>query len=305
MAVPLTLLITLIFLASAIDALVVLRSKTSVKSTSAAEVQNFIATTSNWPKIVLSSVAVEGSNCDKPLKRGETVKEVFGFPPIIPLDVEWKCVENDLSTGTLNVFSEQGLAGVASNCRMLFDIQPYEGTGCTVDLEMSYEPQSPLAVLAQPVLSVDNAFALKVLLPAAIQSISTSEEENSNIDKFRQLMGTLYGFAGLAHAADILGPNLLFEKFGIPPFAELPLGGQVLAVIWCLSGGLSYALSRSQNALLADVGIIQYGLVEVSGSFLSNQYFNSDLTAAALQNAVLIQPIVAASWLYSKSKKEE
>jgi hypothetical protein len=51
---------------------------------------------------------------------------------------------------------------------MNFDI--YTSTtnerGSNLSLEMEYEPQSPLAVLATPILTLDNALALKVFLPS-------------------------------------------------------------------------------------------------------------------------------------------
>eukprot|EP00985_Skeletonema_marinoi_P014848 scaffold7555_cov134-Skeletonema_marinoi.AAC.3 len=51
--------------------------------------------------------------------------------------------------------------------------------------------KSPLAVLATPILTVDNALALKVLLPSVLLE---SSDTTVPLDKFRSLMGSLYGF---------------------------------------------------------------------------------------------------------------
>eukprot|EP00966_Prymnesium_polylepis_P161956 3742965-Prymnesium_polylepis.1 len=42
-------------------------------------------------------------------------------------------------------------------------------SGCDVTLKMSYQPVSPLATVAAPVLAADNALALRVLLRRALE----------------------------------------------------------------------------------------------------------------------------------------
>ena len=130
----------------------------------------YLATPRHWPQIVLSSVAVVGDDVDRPLRRGARVDEVFGAPPLLPLSVTWTCECADASAGVLDVRSPDGLAGVARNCRMLFAVTPAGGAsgGCDVLLSMCYEPASPLALLAVPLLAADNWLALNVLLPAAL-----------------------------------------------------------------------------------------------------------------------------------------
>ena len=44
---------------------------------------------------VLSSVAVEGSDVGRPLRKGGRVEEVFGAPPLLPLSVTWECEAMD------------------------------------------------------------------------------------------------------------------------------------------------------------------------------------------------------------------
>mmetsp|Transcript_9682 Transcript_9682/g.13555 ORF Transcript_9682/g.13555 Transcript_9682/m.13555 type:complete len:172 (-) Transcript_9682:309-824(-) len=149
-------------------------TKTKVPGVSREQMHTFLATPTNWPTIVASSQSVRpssgrGNPVDKPLSIGEEVDEIFGLPPILPLSVCWVCEKTDVSNGDLAFFSEQGLRNVANKCRMIFSIADDEN-GCSVDLKMEYEPVSPLAVMAVPVLSLDNALALKVLLPQSISN---------------------------------------------------------------------------------------------------------------------------------------
>jgi len=199
---------------------------------------DFLATPSNWPKIVLSSSDVKGIaslNVNQPLQPGNRVAEIFGLPPVLPLSVEWVCRSN--AYPVLDVVSSDGVPGIASDCRMLFMIREVpkssiaststttstttldtsDENGIIVDLEMSFTPLSLLAVLAVPILIVDNTLALKGLLPRAIISSNTTAVTQSAvthsaathsavpldndrnalikpIDKFRALMGTsVYG----------------------------------------------------------------------------------------------------------------
>jgi hypothetical protein len=141
-----------------------LTTRSRVPNSTPQELQKFLATPANWPRIVLSSVGVEGAATAAPLRPGTEVDELFGLPPILPLRVKWRC--EDASSNTLDVRSSDGLAGVATDCRMDFAIEA-DGDASVVDLAMSYEPASPLALLAAPVLIVDNWLALNVLLPRA------------------------------------------------------------------------------------------------------------------------------------------
>jgi glutaredoxin len=137
------------------------------------DVFDFVATPTNWPKIVLSSFAVDGSGCDKVLPVGGQVDEIFGLPPLMPLRVQWTCIEADAPrdgnpNGRLTFSSPSGLDGVASDCFMRFAFASYGDGGTDLELEMEYAPTSPVATLGAPVLALDNALALKVLLPREI-----------------------------------------------------------------------------------------------------------------------------------------
>ena len=141
-----------------------LTTRSRIPNAQPQQLQQFLATPANWPRIVLSSVGVEGAAPASPLRPGSEIDELFGLPPVLPLRVKWRC--EDASSNTLDVRSADGLAGVATDCRMDFAIEA-DGDASVVDLAMSYEPSSPLAVLAAPILVVDNWLALNVLLPRA------------------------------------------------------------------------------------------------------------------------------------------
>lgn len=125
-----------------------------------------------------------------------------------------------------------------------------------------------------------------------------TNNEEENLNKFRSLMGTLYGIAGMAHFYDcFLGPSALLTAAGNLPFHELPVEGQALATLWCLSGPLTFLLTRQQvgGGALADVGLVGYGVVEVVAAA-----FSPDVGTVA--NAGLVQVVVLVSWLYSRQK---
>lgn len=147
---------------------ITLTTRGRVAGMTAVDLHRFLATPANWPDVVASSVGVEGPTTQKPLTRGASVDELFGLPPILPLSVTWTCAAADERSGVLDVRSPDGLAGVASDCRMLFDVRD-DADGAVVDLEMSYEPVGLLATLAAPVLVVDNFLALNVLLQSAVR----------------------------------------------------------------------------------------------------------------------------------------
>lgn len=109
-------------------------------------------------------------NIEEPLSIGDSIDEVFGLPPILPLRVTWECVANDENTGSIEFFSSSGLPLIANECRMKFKLTESKRSldDIVVNFEMEYNPKSFIAILASPLLSLDNSFAIRVLLPNVI-----------------------------------------------------------------------------------------------------------------------------------------
>lgn len=315
------------------------------KITNANALQNFISRPMNWPKIVLSSNRVKvikdqqrkkeefkpfafftaqnplGSSPDvsvedeiassDTLRVGDTVVEFFALNQF---QLEWTCTINE--PGRLVVISPDGVPGIATDCVMDFRFDEVEDSASAfkddateVQLIMEYTPRSPLAVVATPALIVDNWLALNVLLPAAV--------DTQPLHSFRKLMGILYGVAGLAHLLDLLvgGSQLFTSVIGLPPFEDLDIAGQVYSLVWCAAGPIAYFLSTSiatssqassdtEIALnKADMGLIFYGTIEILGAI-----FSSGIDGASpdvLSNAVGVQAVVLAAWVYSRQKQEQ
>jgi hypothetical protein len=260
----------------------------------AADLQDFLARPVHWPQIVASSNRVsrpDNVDVSSPLTAGAKVQEYFGLGL---LKVDWICRQS--TPGTLSLESPDGVPGIANDCSMTFEIRDNE-----VELTMGFNPLSPLAILATPLLVVDNWIALNVILPAAV--------DPAPLNSFRQLMGSLYGVAGVAHAADLwLGDSTLLTTAGIPVWADLSVAGQVYAALWCAVGPLAFWLSRQaeeeekESAIqssygLADVGLVIYGGAEVLGALLAG-------TNEAFGNVVVVQVIVLAAWFYSAQRQE-
>ena len=271
---------------------ITLRTSSKIPDCTKAKVFSFLSTPSNWPTIVLSSWDVAGSAVDRPLKAKDEVDEIFGLPPILPLAVSWECIVSDASRGILDVASPQGVPGLASDCRMLFQVDDDcngDEASTRVLLTMEYRPRSILGRLAAPVLIIDNFLALRVLLPNALR------QPVSRLEEFRTLMGTLYGIAGLLHLADcLLGPSQLLVQAGFPSFYNLSTIGQLLVLVWCAVGPLAFWLSRNREG---DLGLLTYGLTEVVLAAVATQHL-APPTEAAVVNAVVVQAVVLASWVY-------
>jgi hypothetical protein len=172
-----------------------LTTRSRIPNTTPRDLQRFLATPANWPRIVLSSIGVEGASTTSPLRPGAEVDELFGLPPVLPLRVTWRCEAADATS--LDVRSADGLDGVATECRMAFAIEA-DGDGSIVDLAMSYEPASPLALLGAPVLVVDNWLALNVLLPRAFADSPIIRQRNVPGLAFFALLSTWHFGVGPA-----------------------------------------------------------------------------------------------------------
>lgn len=270
------------------------------------QVGKFLATPSNWPTIVASSWSVESSDdstrIDIPLQVKSQVTEIFGLPPILPLEVTWTCVKS--TSNCLDVVSKQGVPGLATDCRMLFELQTenLEEKTVIVELTMEYEPANILGKLAIPLLSLDNALALKVLLPYQLQQQQVNK--TTPLVKFQQLMGVLYGVAGVAHFVDLcFGDSQILQLAGCPSFGALSVAGQVLALLWCAAGPVAFVTSRIVG--LENVGLVGYGVMEVfcAAIVVASATTITDATGMnPLVNALGVQAIVAASYKYSSQK---
>jgi len=152
-----------------------LSTSTRLPGVSSSKAHTFLSTPSNWPKIVASSFSVQPvrgnsySQTDTSMVVGDVVDEIFGLPPLLPLNVRWTCERSNSSAGDLEFFSADGLPNVAKDCRMIFAIRDEEEMdpkeGCVVDFTMQYEALSPIASFAMPLLEIDNNVAIRVLLP--------------------------------------------------------------------------------------------------------------------------------------------
>ncbi|OEU10882.1 hypothetical protein FRACYDRAFT_246757 [Fragilariopsis cylindrus CCMP1102] len=228
--------------------------------------------------------STSSSSSSSILQVGDIVNEYFALNQ---LQVQWECIKNE--PNQLIVSSINGLDGIATDCIMNFEffndndnavIDNDKESSTVVQLTMEYTPASPIAIVATPILIIDNWIALNILLPIAI--------DTKPLNSYRTLMGNLYGIAGIAHLYDILfGGSQLFISAGVSPFENLSFNGQIYAIVWCIMGPISYGLSKistsiNNNAInnnnnddsnsiskipitinLADIGLILYGIVEV------------------------------------------
>ena len=98
--------------------------------------------------------------------------EIFGFPPLLPLEIRWICVVNNEETGNIEFYSSEGLESIASNCRMKFFCTTCKSVNgkqeCRVDFEMEFMPLNPLALISLPLLQADNNLAIKVFLQSSV-----------------------------------------------------------------------------------------------------------------------------------------
>ncbi|GFH55980.1 hypothetical protein CTEN210_12456 [Chaetoceros tenuissimus] len=151
-----------------------LTTTSRVQGISQTDLYDFIATPTNWPKIVASSNSVKKPTdqinpVDQPLNIGDEVEEIFGLPPLLPLSVKWKCVSKDRDESLL-FYSQDGVPYFAKDCWMkfYFDSNEEKDDSVEVKLVMEFDTLNPLVMAATPILNADNNLALKVLLPLAL-----------------------------------------------------------------------------------------------------------------------------------------
>lgn len=184
--------------------------------------------------------------------------EIFGAPPVLPLSVSWTCAESDPGRGVLRFVAPEGLSGVASDCEMAFAIDGTD-SGCDVTLKMSYQPVSPLATVAAPVLAADNALALRVLLRRTL-------EEDGLVDGSAQASAATVGAPSRLGTMDpIAGPLvLLARRLGRLPEEEAD-GWNGEPSAWAEADSLPQRLSELTSTRLA--GFKQWVAELVAGEF--------------------------------------
>jgi hypothetical protein len=208
------------------------------------------------------------------------------------------------AAGLVGLDASPALGAVANvGCLLYFAVLSYYATVLLPTVGRSGRAARPKLMDLTPIGAwralgfIDDALA-PVAPPPAVDSA-----DSAPLDRFRSLMGTLYGIAGIAHAADLAGPSTLLTAAGAPPFQELPPPAQALAITWCLAGPVAYAASR-RGGRAADAGLVAYGLVEVLGAALVSTNVDA-AELAALPNALAVQGVVAASWIYSSMQTDK
>ncbi|CAH0377551.1 unnamed protein product [Pelagomonas calceolata] len=210
------------------------------------------------------------------------------------------------AAGLVGLDASPALGSVANiGCLLYFAVLSYYATVLLPTVGRSGRAARPTLMNFTPIgawraLGFISDDAIAPTAPPAVGSAELA----APLDRFRSLMGTLYGIAGIAHAADcLIGTSALLTAAGAPPFQELPLPGQALAGLWCLAGPLAYLTSRS-GGRVADAGLVAYGLVEVLGAALISANVDA-AELAALPNALAVQGVVAASWIYSSMQTDK
>jgi hypothetical protein len=169
-----SLLLLSVLLLECATALIEVRTTATTNLLSASDLQDFLSRPIHWPDIVASSSSVSSTrgNVKEPLQVGSSVQEYFGLNL---LSVTWTCTRNE--PGILIVESTDGLPGIARQCRMKFNISTTSDDTAKVVLTMGYDPVSPIALAAKPVLMLDNWMALQVLLPLALKARASSKKQ--------------------------------------------------------------------------------------------------------------------------------
>ena len=127
--------------------------------------------------------------------------------------------------------------------------------------------------------------------------------EPKKLVEFRELMGTLYGFAGLAHAVDLLaGPSQLAMTAGAPAFANMDATQKALALGWCAMGPLAAVAGRvGAGPKVAAAGLVAYGAYEVALAVACAAAFGA-AGGDAVTGAVAVQAVVFGCYQFLSLK---
>lgn len=127
--------------------------------------------------------------------------------------------------------------------------------------------------------------------------------KRSNSDEFQKIMGVCYGVASIVHLLDFFGPNTLLAMAGAPPFQNLSLIGQAAALVWCATGPLAFMATRFGSKPVGDASLAFYGLYEIGLALVVSLSYESANSQGVL-NAILVQLVVLASYVYTARKDE-
>lgn len=153
-------------------AAVVVSGAASLPSTTMSNAFTSLATPTSWRNCFLFT---KGSLRNTVLDVGDTTTETAGAPPILPIKVQWTCREADADGGVLRLESE-GVAGVIEKVERRIVCSDDGNGGCSVSLETEFEGAGPLAVILEPLIRIDHALSMAVLLPGELGPDSNSRK---------------------------------------------------------------------------------------------------------------------------------
>ena len=118
--------------------------------------------------------------------------------------------------------------------------------------------------------------------------------------KYRDVVSTAYGFAGLAHFVDlVVGNSVLASAAGAPGFWEMSGLQKALAMLWCALGPASaacVAVGKKRDAPeIAVAGLVAYGFFETALACSCAFLFGAKGGDAAT-GAVAVQAVVVACY---------
>ena len=170
---------------------------------------------------------------------------------------------------------------------------PWRGEGVGGALLLAAEEACGRAGCETVACRVDetNVVARSMYAKRGYEDLSTFVEPKALVD-FRGLMGTLYGLAGAAHAADLLaGPSRLATIAGAPVFTSMDGTQKALAIGWGVMGPLATVAARVGTPAVARFGLVAYGAYEVALAAACAAAFGA-VGGDAVTSAVAVQAVV-------------
>lgn len=124
--------------------------------------------------------------------------------------------------------------------------------------------------------------------------------EPPRLAKYRRVVSSAYGFAGLVHFVDLVfGSSACAIAAGAPSFAEMTMEQKILALLWCALGPASTACDaaarRKKNKKISVAGLVAYGAFETALACSCAVWFGARGGDAAT-GAVAVQAVVFACY---------